>query len=78
MAMKPIVDGIERDHAGELAVLRLNVQDPESQPWMERYPFQYTPTFIFIDGQGQELWQRWIRKRWPQACLRFPDAAARL
>jgi len=53
--MKPIVDGIERDHAGELAVLRLNVQDPESQPWMERYPFQYTPTFIFIDGQGQEL-----------------------
>jgi len=52
MAMKPIVDGIERDHAGELAVLRLNVQDPESQPWMERYPFQYTPTFIFIDGQA--------------------------
>lgn len=57
MAMKPIVDGIERDHVGELAVLRLNVQDPESQPWMERYPFQYTPTFIFIDGQGQELWR---------------------
>lgn len=57
MAMKPIVDGIERDHAGELTVLRLNVQDPASQPWMERYPFQYTPTFIFIDGQGRELWR---------------------
>lgn len=57
MAMKPIVDGIERDHAGELRVLRLNVQDPGSKPWMERYGFQFTPTFIFIDGQGQERWR---------------------
>ncbi len=58
MAAKPIVDGIERVHEGELKVIRLNIQEPAGEALLERYDFRFTPTFIFFDGDGEEL-QRW-------------------
>jgi hypothetical protein len=57
MAAKPIVDGIEGEFQGKLNVIRLNVQNPESQPFMLRYHFQYTPTFILFDQVGRERWR---------------------
>ncbi len=59
MAAKPIVDGIERVHEGRLTVIRLNVQDPAGEALLERFGFRFTPTFIFFDGDGEEL-QRWV------------------
>ena len=58
MAAKPIVDGIEQKHRNRLTVLRLNIQDPTSQPFLDRYNFQYTPTFLLLDGNGKEIWRR--------------------
>jgi thioredoxin-related protein len=55
MAAKPIVDGIEGQHQGELAVIRLNIQDRAARPLLATYGFQYTPTFILFDGEGEEL-----------------------
>ncbi len=55
MAAKPIVNGIENDHRGELIVLRLNVQDRDVRPILPKYGFQFTPTFILFDGNGEEV-----------------------
>lgn len=57
MAAKPIVDGIENEFQDRLKVIRLNVQNPESQPFMSQYNFQYTPTFILLDQMGREHWR---------------------
>ncbi|MGD8554008.1 MAG: thioredoxin family protein [Anaerolineales bacterium] len=52
------MDGIEQRHAAELVVIRLNIQEPVGKLVGERYRFQYTPTFIFFDSQGEELWRQ--------------------
>jgi hypothetical protein len=51
------VDGIEREYEGELEVIRINVQDPVGIALGDRLRFEYTPTFIFFDAEGNELWR---------------------
>jgi thioredoxin-related protein len=55
--MKPIVDGIEQQYKGRLNVIRLDIQSDTGRALASVYGFQYTPTFIFFDGQGKELWR---------------------
>ena len=55
MAAKPIVDGIEKQHADDLNVIRVNVQDEAMQPLIETYAFQFTPTFILFGPAGEEI-----------------------
>jgi cytochrome c-type biogenesis protein len=55
--MKPIVDGLEKQYAGKLVVIRVNIQSAAGQSLASRYGFQYTPTFIFFDATGNELWR---------------------
>ncbi len=57
MAAKPIVDGLEIEFQNELLIAHLNVQDEQNRELMKKYGFQYTPTFIFIDDAGEELWR---------------------
>jgi thioredoxin-related protein len=57
MAMKPIVNGLEAEFQDELDIIHLDVQQPESRDFMEVYGFEYTPTFILLDGEGNELWR---------------------
>lgn len=57
VAAKPIVDGIEAEYADKLTVLRVNVQDPAGKILAEENNFLATPTFIFFDGQGREIWR---------------------
>lgn len=56
-AVKPVVDGIEREHQHQLRVIRVNIQDPKGRQLAKEYDFEYTPTFIFFDQQGQEMWR---------------------
>jgi len=56
-ALKPAVDQAEKEYEGRLTILRINIQDPLGRELRPVYNFQYTPTFIFIDEQGQELWR---------------------
>ena len=51
------MDGIEADHAGRLRVLRLDVQDATGKALADEYAVLGTPTFIFLDAQGSELWR---------------------
>jgi thioredoxin-related protein len=55
--MKPIVDGIEEQFKDRLVVIRLDIQSQTGQTLAPLYGFQYTPTFIFFDFQGKELWR---------------------
>jgi thioredoxin-related protein len=51
------VDGIEKEWNGKLKVVRINVQDNVGRELAPVYEFEYTPTFIFFDGQGREVWR---------------------
>ena len=55
--MKPVVDGLEQETKGKLIVIRLNIQDPVGKQLAEQYNFEFTPTFIFFDARGKELWR---------------------
>ncbi len=52
------MDGIESEHEDELIVIRLNIQEPVGKAVAERFDFRYTPTFVFIDAAGNELWRQ--------------------
>jgi thioredoxin-related protein len=56
--MKPVVDGLEQELEGRLLVIRLNIQESVGRELGTAYNFQYTPTFIFFDAQGNELWRQ--------------------
>lgn len=55
--MKPIVDDVEKELQGRLLVIRINVQEEAGRQLAARYGFQYTPTFIFFDAKGNEVWR---------------------
>jgi len=55
--MKPIVDGLESEFKGRLLVIRVDIQSETGRTLALLYDFQYTPTFIFFDAQGKELWR---------------------
>ena len=55
--MKPIVDGIEEQTQGRLVVIRVDIQSNTGRSLAPLYGFQYTPTFIFFDARGKELWR---------------------
>ena len=56
--MKPVVDGLEEEFAEQLIIIRVNVQDDIGRELASAYQFQYTPTFIFFDAPGNELWRQ--------------------
>ena len=55
--MKPVVDRLETEYAGKLVFIRLNIQEKAGMELAPLYEFQYTPTFIFFDEQGDEIWR---------------------
>ena len=55
-AAQPIVDGIEEEYAGELLVLQVNVQSETGKDFAREFG-SFTPTFVFLDAQGDELWR---------------------
>jgi thioredoxin-related protein len=55
--MKPIVDGIEKQYKDRLIVIRLDIQSTTGQTLAPIYGFEFTPTFIFFDATGKELWR---------------------
>ena len=51
------MDGLESQFAPKLVVLRVNIQDPAGRELAPVYDFEYTPTYIFFDARGHELWR---------------------
>ena len=54
---KPVVDRLERELAGEVNVVRLNVHEPVGDAFKEPLGFQFVPTFILLDAEGTEVWR---------------------
>ena len=51
------MDGLEKELSGKLKILRINVQEPVGRELAPVYDFEYTPTFVFLDPNGNELWR---------------------
>ena len=51
------MDELERQLGDHLEVIRINAQEDAGRELAEFYKFNFTPTFIFFDGDGQELWR---------------------
>jgi len=56
--MKPVVDELENELGDRILFIRLNIQDGVGRELAPVYGFQYTPTFIYFDGAGNELWRQ--------------------
>ena len=52
------MDGLEEELAGELMIIRVNVQERAGRELASVHKFQYTPTFILFDANGVELWRQ--------------------
>jgi len=50
---KPVVDGLERELAGQAQVLRLSVMDDVGGELAMRYGARGVPTFVLLDGTGE-------------------------
>lgn len=57
-AIRPTVDALETELGGQIHIIRLNIQDPVGRELTGLYGFEYTPTFIFFDAQGNEVWRQ--------------------
>ncbi|OQY22084.1 MAG: hypothetical protein B6I34_06460 [Anaerolineaceae bacterium 4572_32.1] len=55
---KPIVDGIERDLAGQAEVIRLSLSSEPGRSAARRYGVRGIPTLIIFDGEGKVVEQR--------------------
>lgn len=55
--MKPVVDGLEKETKDRLVLIRLNIQDPVGKQLAAEYNFEFTPTFIYFDAKGNELYR---------------------
>jgi thiol-disulfide isomerase/thioredoxin len=57
-AVKPLVDDLEQKLGESLHIIRIDIQQPAGRELASLYRFQYTPTFIYFDSRGVELWRQ--------------------
>ena len=55
--MKPVVDGLEKELAGQLIVLRVDIHTQSGREIANQMGFEFTPTFILFAASGEELWR---------------------
>lgn len=61
--IKPAVDDLERELENQTSIgkqihiIRLNAQEPAGRELARVYGFDFTPTFVYFDAQGGELWR---------------------
>jgi hypothetical protein len=57
LAQKSAVDQVEREFEGKLAVRRVDIQSPEGKKLSGQYRIERTPSFIFFNEAGEEIWR---------------------
>jgi len=51
------VDELENNLGDQILFIRLNIQDDVGRELAPVYDFEFTPTFIYFDENGIELWR---------------------
>ena len=51
------MDELENELGDDLHIIRLNLQEEVGRELAPVYDFSFTPTFIFIDVDGNEVWR---------------------
>ena len=57
MRAEPIVNGLENEWGGSVRVVQINIRDRDGRPLIERFGAQFTPTFVLLDADGEEVWR---------------------
>ncbi len=55
--MVPVLDELEKEYAGVMAVEFIDAWQPENQEAVRSYGIKEIPTQIFLDPDGKELWR---------------------
>lgn len=50
------MDGLELEYKDQMRVIRVDVQSAEGKEIARQYG-SFTPTFVFFDPQGEEVWR---------------------
>ncbi len=51
------MDGLEADLGEQAQVVRINIHDEAAQSLLTQLDFEFSPTFILFDGEGNEVWR---------------------
>ncbi|MCB0120062.1 MAG: hypothetical protein H6634_15205 [Anaerolineales bacterium] len=51
------MDGLEQEVNGQVHFIRLNIQEQVGMELAPVYDFEFTPTFIYFDSEGNEVWR---------------------
>lgn len=51
------MDGLENELGNKLHIIRVDIQETVGRELAPVYGFEYTPTYIFFDAKGNEIWQ---------------------
>jgi thioredoxin-related protein len=51
------VDGLEQELGERLLIIRIDIQSTAGRQLTSAFDFEYTPTFIYYDSKGTELWR---------------------
>ena len=54
--MAPIIDGIEKDFAGKIALERYDAASDEGKKLMAQYEIKVTPSYVMAAPDGTKLW----------------------
>lgn len=57
VSIKPLVDDLELELGDQIHIIRLNVQEQVGMELSPVYGFEFTPTFIYFDAAGNEVWR---------------------
>ncbi len=55
--MKPVMDEIEKEYAGQVKVVFHDVWTDEGKPYAEKYKIRLIPTQVFLDKEGKEYFR---------------------
>lgn len=55
--MKPVMDAIEKEYAGQVKVVFYDVWTDAGAPYAQQYGIQAIPTQVFLDSDGKEYYR---------------------
>lgn len=64
--MTPIVDGLEQEYSGRVAIVRLNTDDPANAEAESVYQSRYQPYYVLLDRDGQVV-ESWLSRQEKEA-----------